>query len=77
MTVYWLKKGLTAWNEGNVYSVPRSSVSWMEANAPEVFIDGDAEALLIVPALFYGNEIALKEIAVEKYSVAHEPVDSN
>ena len=75
-TVYWLKKGLTAWNEDNVYSVPRSSVSWMEANAPEVFIDGDAEALLIVPALFYGNEIALKEIAVEKYSVAHEPSDS-
>lgn len=66
-TIYWLKEGLETWSEDHVYSIPRSSSSFMGANRPDVFIDGDAEALLIVPALFRGNEIQVNQIVVEKY----------
>ena len=58
-TVYWLTDDITSWSEDYVYSVPRSSLPLLSANQPELFIDGDVNALLIVPALFRGNEIRI------------------
>ena len=68
-TIYWLTEDVQTWNEDHVYSIPRSNLSLMDANQPEIWIDGDAKSLLIVPALFRGNEIAINQIIVEKYSI--------
>ncbi len=72
-TVYWLTDDITSWSEDYVYSIPRSSLPLLSANQPELFIDGDVNALLIVPALFRGNEIRINRIVVEKYRVTTPP----
>lgn len=69
-TVYWLTDDITSWSEDYVYSIPRSSLPLLSANKPELFIDGDVNALLIVPALFRGNEIRINRVIVEKYRVS-------
>ena len=69
-TIYWLTEDVPTWSEEHVYSIPRSSLSFLNANHPEVYIEGDVEALLIVPALFRGNEIMIHQITVEKIRVS-------
>ena len=69
-TVYWLTDDITSWSEDYVYSIPRSSLPLLSANQPELFIDGDVNALLIVPALFRGNEIRINRVIVEKYRIS-------
>lgn len=68
-TIYWQTEDVQTWSEDHVYSIPRSNLEWMEADLPEIWIDGDAESLLIVPALFRGNEIKINQIIVEKYAI--------
>lgn len=68
-TVYWIKDGMQGWSEDYVFSIPRSNLPLMEADQPVVWIDGDVNALLIVPALFRGNEICINRITIEKFAV--------
>ena len=67
--IFWLDPETEAFTDRKVYTVPRSSLNILDATRPEVFIDGDVTRLLIVPALYHGNVIHIREIRVEKYRV--------
>lgn len=65
MTVYWKKPDMDVMNEDHVYHFPIHKFQKKQV----VYIDGDVDSLMIVPACFRGSEFEFSSIIVEKVKV--------
>lgn len=65
MTVYWAYKDDNTFSESKVYRFPVNNLQSQNT----IYIEGDISDLMIVPRVFTGTEVNIKDITIQKYRI--------